>query len=182
MCDHSEVVLGMATGPEDGEVAFRKMVVDEEALPFQAESFDLVLSSLSLHWVNQLPSTFSQIINCLRKDGVFIGAVFGGETLYELRGALQLAELEREGVKMPWTLSKTEFIMFDMISFEGFCRSHLPFHGRPRRRCPSQWSWFHHANHRKSCIGSSTRQTSVVKLLSLIVGYGRDTRGLSLHV
>jgi len=33
----------------------------------------------------------------LKPDGVFIGAMFGGETLYELRVSLQLAETEREG-------------------------------------------------------------------------------------
>lgn len=33
----------------------------------------------------------------LKPDGVFIGAMLGGETLYELRCSLQLAELEREG-------------------------------------------------------------------------------------
>uniref|UniRef100_A0A6Q2Z4V4 NADH dehydrogenase [ubiquinone] 1 alpha subcomplex assembly factor 5 n=1 Tax=Esox lucius TaxID=8010 RepID=A0A6Q2Z4V4_ESOLU len=33
----------------------------------------------------------------LKPDGVFIGAMVGGETLYELRCSLQLAELEREG-------------------------------------------------------------------------------------
>jgi len=96
MCDHSELVLEKAAVPED-VTNCRKMVVDEEHLPFADESIDLVLSSLSLHWVNQLPSTFSQIMKCLKKDGVFIGALFGGETLYELRGALQLAEIEREG-------------------------------------------------------------------------------------
>ncbi|KAF4023117.1 hypothetical protein G4228_015537 [Cervus hanglu yarkandensis] len=33
----------------------------------------------------------------LKPDGVFIGAVFGGDTLFELRCSLQLAETEREG-------------------------------------------------------------------------------------
>lgn len=33
----------------------------------------------------------------LKPDGVFIGAMVGGETLYELRCSLQLAETEREG-------------------------------------------------------------------------------------
>ncbi|XP_012495878.1 PREDICTED: NADH dehydrogenase [ubiquinone] 1 alpha subcomplex assembly factor 5 [Propithecus coquereli] len=33
----------------------------------------------------------------LKPDGVFIGAMFGGDTLYELRCSLQLAETEREG-------------------------------------------------------------------------------------
>lgn len=41
---------------------------------------------------------FQQIFHCLKADGVFIGAMFGGETLYQLRAALQLAETEREGV------------------------------------------------------------------------------------
>lgn len=98
MCDHSALVLDKASPPDDIEVKFQKMVVDEEALPFEANKFDLVVSSLSLHWVNQLPNTFSRIIKSLRPDGVFIGAVFGGETLYELRGSLQLGETEREGV------------------------------------------------------------------------------------
>lgn len=38
-----------------------------------------------------------QIHQVLRPDGVFIGAMFGGDTLFELRCSLQLAELEREG-------------------------------------------------------------------------------------
>lgn len=98
MCDHSALVLKKASIPEDTTINCRKMVVDEEALPFEPGSFDLVMSSLSLHWVNQLPSTFSQIMKCLRPDGVFIAALFGGDTLYELRGSLQLGETEREGV------------------------------------------------------------------------------------
>ncbi|XP_065446909.1 arginine-hydroxylase NDUFAF5, mitochondrial isoform X2 [Chrysemys picta bellii] len=39
----------------------------------------------------------NKIHQVLKPDGVFIGAMFGGETLYELRCSLQLAELEREG-------------------------------------------------------------------------------------
>nr|SVE75247.1 EOG090X09JT [Daphnia dolichocephala] len=97
MCDHSALVLEKASTPEDSTVNYQKMVVDEEALPFEPEFFDLVISNLSLHWINRLPDTFSQIMKCLRPDGVFIGAIFGGDTLYELRGSLQLGETEREG-------------------------------------------------------------------------------------
>ncbi|OXB80796.1 UNVERIFIED_CONTAM: hypothetical protein H355_003707 [Colinus virginianus] len=50
-----------------------------------------------LHWVNDLPKAFREIHQVLKPDGVFIGAMFGGDTLYELRCSLQLAELEREG-------------------------------------------------------------------------------------
>ncbi|XP_007450257.1 PREDICTED: NADH dehydrogenase [ubiquinone] 1 alpha subcomplex assembly factor 5 isoform X2 [Lipotes vexillifer] len=52
---------------------------------------------LCLHWVNDLPRALEQIHCVLKPDGVFIGALFGGDTLYELRCSLQLAETEREG-------------------------------------------------------------------------------------
>eukprot|EP00118_Oscarella_pearsei_P007995 m.40247 g.40247 ORF g.40247 m.40247 type:complete len:315 (+) comp32931_c0_seq1:47-991(+) len=71
---------------------------DEEILPFARDSFDLITSSLSLHWVNNLPGTFSQIWNCLRSDGVFIGALFATDTLFELRCSLQLAEEAHGGI------------------------------------------------------------------------------------
>ncbi len=38
-----------------------RLVVDEEFLPFPNEHFDLIMSSLSLHWVNDLESTFKQV-------------------------------------------------------------------------------------------------------------------------
>lgn len=47
--------------------------------------------------MNDLPGCFKQINMALKDDGVFIGAMFGGDTLFELRTSLQLAELEREG-------------------------------------------------------------------------------------
>lgn len=38
-----------------------------------------------------------QIKEALKSDGLFLGAMFGGGTLFELRSALQLAEVDREG-------------------------------------------------------------------------------------
>jgi hypothetical protein len=38
-----------------------------------------------------------QIKEALKPDGVFMGAILGGDTLFELRTSLQLAEVEREG-------------------------------------------------------------------------------------
>ena len=38
-----------------------KLIVDEEYLHFKSNSFDIIISSLSLHWVNNLPSTLNQI-------------------------------------------------------------------------------------------------------------------------
>lgn len=71
-----------------------KLQVDEEALPFGAASLDLVVSSLALHWVNDLPGTLIQIRRALRPDGLFMAAIFGGQTLTELRQCLIQAEAE----------------------------------------------------------------------------------------
>ena len=76
-------------------------VVDEEALPFAPDSFDLVTSVLSLHWVNDLPGALIQIRNCLKADGLFLGCMFGGGTLSELRTALVQAESEVTGGVSP---------------------------------------------------------------------------------
>lgn len=75
----------------------RQVLLDEETLPYEPNSFDLVLSSLSLHWINDLPGILTQINNVLKPDCAFIGAMLGGDTLFELRTSLQLAEQERRG-------------------------------------------------------------------------------------
>ena len=73
------------------------VVGDEEFLPFQDSSVDLVVSNLALHWVNDVPGVLSQIQRVLKPDGVFIGAMLGGQTLSELASSFVAAELEREG-------------------------------------------------------------------------------------
>lgn len=100
MCDVCQEILDKAQNPEP-EVKVSKRVVNEENLPFEKDSIDLLISCLSLHWVNNLPSTFLQIKNCLKNDGVFLGAMFAGDTLYELRSSLQLAGIERDGGVAP---------------------------------------------------------------------------------
>lgn len=75
--------LNQAETTEDVRVI--KEVVDEENPSFEPNSFDIVISSLSLHWVNDLPGCFRSINNSLKNDGVFLAAIFGGDTLYELR-------------------------------------------------------------------------------------------------
>ena len=75
----------------------RQVLQDEEHLPFEPESFDAVLSSLSMHWINDLPSVLKQVNNILKPDAPFIAAMFGGDSLFELRTTLQLSDLERRG-------------------------------------------------------------------------------------
>jgi SAM-dependent methyltransferase len=77
------------------------VVADEEQVPFAGASFDLVLSAMTLHWVNDLPGTLIQIARILRPDGLFLGAMLGGATLWQLRQALTAAESEIEGGLSP---------------------------------------------------------------------------------
>ena len=73
------------------------VVADEERLPFGDETLDLVVSTLALHWTNDLVGALIQIRRALRPDGLFIGALFGGATLTELRQSLMAAEDEISG-------------------------------------------------------------------------------------
>jgi NADH dehydrogenase [ubiquinone] 1 alpha subcomplex assembly factor 5 len=80
-----------------GRLPVPSVAADEEMLPFAASSLDLVVSSLALHWVNDVPGALVQIRRALKPDGLFLAAMFGGETLWELRQILMEAELEVTG-------------------------------------------------------------------------------------
>ena len=74
-----------------------RLIMDEEWLPFADDSLGLIVSVLGLHSVNDLPGVLVQVRRALTPDGLFIGTLFGGETLKELRGCLMEAELEVRG-------------------------------------------------------------------------------------
>ena len=76
-------------------------VGDDERQPFAAGSFDLAVSCLSLHAVNDLPGALVQLRRALKPDGLFLGCLFGGDTLKELRVALSVAESEVLGGASP---------------------------------------------------------------------------------
>ena len=71
-----------------------RVVADEERLPFGDGTLDLIVSTLSLHWTNDLVGALIQIRRALKPDGLFVGAIFGGATLTELRQCLLAAEAE----------------------------------------------------------------------------------------
>lgn len=77
------------------------LVCDEDLLPFRDESFNLVVSGLALHRVNDLPGALIQLRRALRPDGLFMAAVLGGRSLRELRQALIEAEAEQHGGASP---------------------------------------------------------------------------------
>jgi len=75
-------------------------IVDEAALPFPAESFDLVLSLGLLDSVNDLPGALLQVRRLLRPDGLFLAAFVGGASLSTLRSVLIEAEGERPAARV----------------------------------------------------------------------------------
>ena len=74
---------------------------DEEWLPFAPASFDLVVASLSLHWVNDLPGCLIQMRRALRPDGLLLASLPLLGTLDELRTALTAAEAALTGGAAP---------------------------------------------------------------------------------
>lgn len=77
------------------------VVAPAEALPFAGGSLDLVVSALGLQFVDDLPGLFAQVRRALKPDGLFLAALFGGDTLAELREAFAQAESEMDGGLSP---------------------------------------------------------------------------------
>ena len=92
-CDLSEKLVRGASG--------LRIVGDEEVQPFAPDTFDLVISSASFHWINDLPGTLVQALRSLRPDGLLLVNFFGGETLKELRRSLLEVESEIKGGVSP---------------------------------------------------------------------------------
>jgi NADH dehydrogenase [ubiquinone] 1 alpha subcomplex assembly factor 5 len=85
----------------DAVCTFADVVFEEGRLPFAAQSLDLYASVLTLHVVNDLPGALLQVKRSLKPGGVFVAALFGGETLRELRDCLAQAEIEIDGGLSP---------------------------------------------------------------------------------
>lgn len=101
-CDLSAAMAARAAAStSEAARTHRTLAADEEYLPFRDHAFDLVLSNLTLHWVNDLPGCLVQIRRALKPDGLFLGALLGGRTLWELRDALGAAEIECDGGLSP---------------------------------------------------------------------------------
>ena len=92
-CDLSPAMAALNAGPA--------VAADEEFLPFKPASFDLVVASLSLHWVNDLPGALIQLRHALRPGGLLLASLPALGTLAELRQALTKAEVALTGGAAP---------------------------------------------------------------------------------
>jgi len=95
---------------EEFDVQVERIHAEEEDLleNIPPNSQEAIVSCLSMHWVNDLPGLLAQINQALKPDGLFLGAMFGGDTLFELRTSLQLAEVERLGGISPHVSPMTD--------------------------------------------------------------------------
>lgn len=73
------------------------VAAEPDFLPLAAGSIDLAVVLPVLHWVDDLPGALLQLRHALKPDGFLLGAMFGGETLGELRDALAAGEEAEEG-------------------------------------------------------------------------------------
>jgi NADH dehydrogenase [ubiquinone] 1 alpha subcomplex assembly factor 5 len=92
--DISEKLLGINNSQN-------KIVSDDEFLPFKAATFDLIISNLNLHTVNDLVGTLAQAKHCLQKGGMFMASLFGIDTLKEVKHILSEAETRVNGSLSP---------------------------------------------------------------------------------
>lgn len=84
------------------------LVPDGDILEFEPNSQDLIVHALCLHWADDPVGQLVQCRRALRPDGLFIGALFGGQTLHELRAALAEAEVATTGGLSPRILPMGE--------------------------------------------------------------------------
>lgn len=83
-------------------------VKDTETLALTPGAHDLVIHALALHWANDPVGQLVQCRRALRPDGLFIGVLFGGRSLHELRAALAEAEVALTGGLSPRILPMGE--------------------------------------------------------------------------
>lgn len=92
----SDFSLRMAQESQLNQSTAPVVVFDEELVPIAEHSVDLILSPLTLHWLNDLPGALIQLCRALRPDGLILASLFGGSTLAGLRDTMLKTELDLE--------------------------------------------------------------------------------------
>ena len=77
--------------------AQHKVVMDEELIPLAAQKFDLIISSLNLHHINDLAGSLIQLRHLLKDKGLFLAVMLGGSSLSRLREAVLAADSKLGG-------------------------------------------------------------------------------------
>ena len=96
--------------------------IDEENFSYPENVFDLVLSNLDFHLINEIPQYLIKVKSILQPGGVFIASFFGEENLSELAHVLHKTENEIYGgisPRMPPTIDvKTAAALMNKAGFQ----------------------------------------------------------------
>lgn len=96
--------------------------INEENFSHPEDSFELIISNLDFHYINDIPQYLIRIKNILKPGGIFIASFFGEENLSELAHVLHLTENEiYNGVspRMPPTIDvKTAAALLQKAGFQ----------------------------------------------------------------
>ncbi|EOA62255.1 class I SAM-dependent methyltransferase [Anaplasma phagocytophilum] len=90
--DHRVFLCDVVDSQSGDDRRYYRVVFDDEAMPFLEQSFNLVISYLTLHNLNSLVEAISRINSILGKGGIFIAATFGESTLRGVKKAIISAE------------------------------------------------------------------------------------------
>ena len=91
-----------------GRLPGARIVADAPVLDLAEGAHDLVVHALALHWADDPLGQIIQARRALKPDGLFLGVLFGGQTLHELRDVLTRAEIEVTGGLSPRLLPMGE--------------------------------------------------------------------------
>jgi len=83
------------------EMPDAEIIEDTPTLNFQHSDYDLVIHAMGLHWADDPVGQLIQSARALRPDGLFLGSLFGGQTLHQLRQVLAQAETDTTGGLSP---------------------------------------------------------------------------------
>jgi len=71
------------------------IISDIENMPFRPASFDLIISSFTLHWCEEIEKIFYDVRKSLKGDGIFMFTTVGPNTLRELQEAYTYIDIEQ---------------------------------------------------------------------------------------
>jgi malonyl-CoA O-methyltransferase len=89
-----DLAVGMGRKARENLIADGRthiLIADAEHLPFSAACFDLVLSTSTFQWLSELDTAFGEVFRVLTPGGTFSFALFGENTLKELKAAYRFA-------------------------------------------------------------------------------------------
>ena len=97
LSDYSKNILNTAKMNLKHEENIEYLVIDIQNIPFESESFDVVIANMVLHHIMDIEKALNEVKKVLKKDGRFYCAVFGKQQIGSfVRKVLGLKEKEKD--------------------------------------------------------------------------------------